>query len=58
MTQHNTIDQDFKILTSNITDIADKPMLRSSIALALVELEHSLPQVNTYLDSIYKKSVH
>lgn len=58
MTQHNTIEQDFHVLTSNIADVAEKPLLRSSIALALVELEHDPKQVKVYLDSIYNQSVH
>ena len=58
MTQQHNIEQDFKVLTGNIVDVEDKPALRSSIALALVELDHDVKAVNAYLDTVYKKSVH
>lgn len=50
--------EDFSILTNNIVDVQSKPMLRSAISLALVELGHDVKEVKETLDGFYKRAVN
>lgn len=50
--------EDFSILTNNIVDVQSKPMLRSAISLALVELGHDVKEVKEALDGFYKRAVN
>lgn len=50
--------EDFNVLTNNIVDVQSKPMLRSAISLALVELGHDVKEVKETLDGFYKRAVN